>query len=453
MVKQFAISHMDKTGKWALMNGFFSDRRYSLEVKHCYLLLGLFFLIGCNGETLMPTPNIYAGTDLNPLADVPAELQGGKMDILYVTDRIPEKSNEGKLEYGIGRSPSVGYGSCIVEIGKDLPWEQIVKQSRLKNRTQDLPLNMRATTEQGRLHPIPAPLARVNGKLVTEPAFAAEQKKLTEAFKKDIQRRLALTGRKDVFMYVHGFEDSFEDATTIMASLWHFMGRQGVPIAFTWPAGAGVSVRGYMEDYQSSRFAVPHLKWLLKTLAETPGVEKINIVAHSRGTDVACSALREMVLVAEAAGKDPIKALKIQNMVLAAPDMNVKVASMQMNADHAYDGIERMTVYTSMHDKAISLSEWLSGGGMRLGELKLDSTTKIQQKNMALRGNFDLVQAKIKAHGVGHAYFRLNPGVSSDLMLLLRDNRKPGTPGRPLTPVIPAVWSLDGKYPKSPPEK
>ena len=37
--------------------------------------------------------------------------------MLFVTDRAPETSADGTLEYGTGRSASVGFGSAIVEIG------------------------------------------------------------------------------------------------------------------------------------------------------------------------------------------------------------------------------------------------------------------------------------------------------------------------------------------------
>jgi len=55
----------------------------------------------------------------------------------------------------------------------------------------------------------------------------------------------------------------------------------------------------------------------------------------------------------------------------------------------------------------------------------------VQKRNTALRkDHFSLVQAKIKASGVGHSYYRLNPGVESDLIQLLRYGVAPGAPGR-----------------------
>lgn len=50
-------------------------------------------------------------------------------------------------------------------------------------------------------------------------------------------RQLELTPRKELFVYVHGYHNSFADAAFTMAELWHFLGCIGVPIIYTWPAG------------------------------------------------------------------------------------------------------------------------------------------------------------------------------------------------------------------------
>jgi esterase/lipase superfamily enzyme len=416
------------------------------------LWTGVLLVGGCGGPQLMPTPTIYVDAKTDPFADVPVALQGGKIDILYVTNRaqVATKKGDPSVEYGIERSHSAAYGSCIVEIGEDLPWAEIVKQSRTDKRTEALPLTVRSTKEAGRWGAVPNPLVRKGDLLVTDPAFEAKQDVLTQALYKDIQARLAKTPRKEAFVFVHGFGNTFEDATTTMAELWHFLGREGVPIAYSWPAGAGVSVRGYTEDYESSRFATTHLKWLLKALSECPGLEKIHVIAHSRGTDVATTSLREMAIAVHAAGKDPTKTLKIGNMVLAAPDMDLDVVTIQMNGDRAFDSVERMTIYVSPHDKAIGLSQWIFGGDLRVGDMSVADVNPVQKSNTALRkDHFSLVVAKIKASGVGHSYYRLNPAVESDLIQLLRYGVAPGAPGRPLKPLIPGMWTLDDRYPRS----
>ena len=95
------------------------------------------------------------------------------------------------------------------------------------------------------------------------------------------------------------------------AELWHFLGRQGVAVAYTWPAGGEGVLRGYNSDYNSSEFTVYHLKQTLRAIAGCPDVKKIHIIAHSRGTDVTVNALRELLDSVNPPGLDQLEPLPI----------------------------------------------------------------------------------------------------------------------------------------------
>ena len=87
-------------------------------------------LVGCSSTPkLMPTPNIYTNGGSYPESNVPTDLKSNKIDLLYVTDRDPETTDNNTLEYGIRRSASLGFGSAIVEIGSDLTWQELVEMS------------------------------------------------------------------------------------------------------------------------------------------------------------------------------------------------------------------------------------------------------------------------------------------------------------------------------------
>jgi hypothetical protein len=49
--------------------------------------------------------------------------------------------------------------------------------------------------------------------------------------------------------------------------------------------------------------------------------------------------------------------------------------------------------------------------------------------------------------GYGHSYFRDAPTVASDVVLMLRDDLDPGSPGRPLVPLGPHFWDVPPGYP------
>jgi esterase/lipase superfamily enzyme len=69
---------------------------------------------------------------------------------------------------------------------------------------------------------------------------------------------------------------------------------------YSWPAGQAGLLRGYSGDRESGEFTVFHLKEFIRTIAAIDEVEKINFSAHSRGTDVILTALRELIIEARA---------------------------------------------------------------------------------------------------------------------------------------------------------
>ena len=52
----------------------------------------------------------------------------------------------------------------------------------------------------------------------------------------------------------------------------------------------------------------------------------------------------------------------------------------------------------------------------------------------------------------GHSYFRDAPEVSSDVVLTLRDDLDPGTPGRPLENIGKKFWRIPAGYPAIEPD-
>jgi len=404
--------------------------------------LGL-LLAGCS-QQLMPTPNLYAGGKANPFADVPPALQHSDVDVLLVTDRAETKDKNGKPDFGDDRSRSLTFGSYVVAIGDNISWEELVRESLTQSRKTSLPLSRKEIRVVGQLPETPALIVTPDGKLVDDPAATEKKIKLKNEFCAEISRRLAENpSQKEAFIFIHGFNNTIDDAAFTIAELWHFMGRKGIPIAYTWPAG-----RGYAYDRESGEFTIFHLKQFLRGLASCPDIEKINIVAHSRGTDVATTALRELTIEYENAGKDPQKELKLGNLVLAAADLDIDVVSQRIVAEKLPVVPERLTIYVSKSDKALGAADWLFDSRERLGRIRLSEIKPAQRKVLAdLSNRLQIIDANISSGGIGHAYFHNNPAVSSDLILILRDDRQPGSEnGRPLAHPADGFWEVRDDY-------
>lgn len=417
-------------------------------------LVALFGTCACSAPTLSPTPNLYLRSDENPFADVPEAFRNNQVDVLYVTDRRREDA-DGKVAYGYGRSPSMAFGSAVVQFGDDsVTFDQLVEASRSKERDVDLEVSVKEIVEKGRFPATPLPYDPADDDSTSrvihyDPVVLAERERVEEAFLDDLRARLALTPKKDVYVYVHGYNNDFDYAVSVISQIWHFLPRQGVPIAYSWPAGKG-GLRGYFYDRESGEFTLFHLKEFLRMLTSCEEIHKVHLVAHSRGTDVLLSALRELLI--ELGGKDfdPGPNRKLGNVIVAAPDLDLEVVSQRVLAEEVVAKIDQLTVYMSETDSAIGLSTWLFVSQKRVGRVTaadFSGTSRARAESRHQRG-VALIDAEIDSGLIGHSYFYSNRAVLSDLILILRDNCPPGAEnGRPLASSgEQGFWLIDDDY-------
>ncbi|MGB7451948.1 MAG: alpha/beta hydrolase [Lysobacterales bacterium] len=419
-----------------------------------WLIFSCFVLMSaCAGKReMMPTPNLHVEEGTALYEGLPEDLQSTQVPVYYVTDRMPERTKEGNLGYGYDRSASLAFGRAVVNMGDEITWQDLLSASRTQSRTKSVHLEMLETTELARAPNSPLPFNLVDGKVVQKADKLAELEEATATFHASIAKQLEQTSRKEVFIFVHGFHNSFEDSVFIMAEMWHFLGRIGVPIAYSWPAGHP-GLFGYTYDRESSEFTVFHLRQLLKIIAGFPEVERINLIGHSRGTDVVVTAVRELTIAARAAGLNPQEKYKIHNLVLAAPDLDLQVATQRIAGDRLSLSSNRMTVYTSPKDKAIGLSAKIFDSPRgRVGQFGIDNIPvtvgdimEYAESNFAVI-NFSGLRSE-GGGGIDHSYFRKVPSVSSDLILMLRDDLEAGSPGRPLESIGHKFWKIPKGYP------
>jgi len=407
-------------------------------------LLFVLVVAGC-AQQLMPTPNVYTGSERDCLDDVPATHRSHVVEIMYITDRAKEVDDDGNISFTIGRSPALTYGTVSVAIGDEVSWDDLVSDSRTQSRRHSLALTRQAIREQGHLPATPVPFVIVEGKVKDDPKAISEIRATRDAFCELVGKRVASSGgKREAYILVHGFANSFEDAAFVMAGLWHFLGRQGVPFIYTWPAGSG----SYAYDRESGEFTIFHLKQFLRGLASCEEIDKIHIVSHSRGTDVVLTALRELYIEHSCEDAKGRAGLKLGNVVLAAADLDLEVVAQRIVAERIVLLPERLTIYTSEHDVALGAADILFKGKARLGELRPGDLTPRQRKNLSLIEEVQIVQCRVSKNLIGHDYFHSNPAVSSDLILLLRDNRAPGEAnGRPLINHFKNFWEIRDGYP------
>jgi esterase/lipase superfamily enzyme len=418
-------------------------------------------LQGCSSTLpMMPTPALYAGENAKPLFDdLPNDRRHPPLDLLFVTDRAPAE-RAGGSSYAAGRSRSLAFGSATVQFGKDLPWDGLVKASTAKQRVQPVRLELGSITERGRFPATPFEVVVAPDGVRRVPAVVEAYETAKHQLQAEVASRLAVVGRKEVVLFVHGYRTSFEQAALKMGELCHFLGRDFVCAIFTWPAGGRRgSLFGYGFDRESSEYAVEDLLKVIRIVGRTPGVERLHLIGHSRGTDTLTSALAELSVEAYGLRSSPDREYRIGNVVLVAPDLDGDVAVSKIfkvfsdpdlpfggNADPSAvippaTGL-KVTLYVSPDDKALATAGWLMGSFARLGRVDATMLNAEQISALASLRAIDIVQVRGRTDFFGHGYLASNPQVSADIVALLRYDLRPNEPGRFLEHVTGSFWQV-----------
>ena len=433
-----------------------------------FAILAIALLVaGCASKPrqLMPTPVLYqAPSTLAPstLSVVEPSARTTRrstaVDLLYITDRAPETDPESTLPYGQGRSKSIAFGSAWVEIGPNVSWDALEQESRLSERTRDLDLTLGRVTEVGRFPDEPYAIElRADGAYRSAEAMR-QHEAAKQRFQEALQQRLARAPDKDIMLYVHGFNETFATAAFTAAELCHFLGRESVCAFFTWPASStGNFLTSYTSATESARYAENHLRKLIRWIASTPGVEGIQLLAHSRGTAVLMSTVRELFNEAIAAGNEPSDVLPIDKLVLFSPDIDVELFSQDVTAGFSDPDMysvwpsqrlpralrRPLTVYSSPRDRALLISRILFRSERRVGNIRAEDVPEQAQRYLKPFDKVDIIIYEGKLTDTfGHSYFTTNPRVSSDVVQLLRYGKRPGQPGRQLVKVGPIMWKF-----------
>jgi esterase/lipase superfamily enzyme len=214
-------------------------------------------------------------------------------------------------------------------------------------------------------------------------------------------RMLRQSHKKEALIFVHGFNNRFEDAVYRFAQILHDSRayEDVAPVLFTWPSKGKIFAYGY--DRDSSTYSRDALEKLLRTLADNPQIDTISILAHSMGNWVTLEALRQMAI------RDGRVAPKIKLVLLADADVDVGIARQQITTL----GPDRphIVLFVSETDRALAASRdiWEAP---RLGAIDPNFEpykTMIQQEHLSV-----INMTNLPSHGpFGHGKFAEDPRV------------------------------------------
>ncbi|MCJ8332270.1 MAG: alpha/beta hydrolase, partial [Lentisphaeria bacterium] len=368
----------------------------------------------------------------DPFKDISKDKQQSIAPILFATNR--KIRHRLPTRFGSDRSRMLHYGISQVEFGKNMPWKKLYRLSTSMVRDADLNISIKETQHYGSI-----------------PEHTITKNKKPKNYQQNlvglINQQLAQSKDKELFLFIHGFNNTFNETAMRLAQMWHFMGRKGVPFLFSWPAGRE-GVTGYFMDKESGKYSVYHLKICLEAIAKS-NAKKVHIIAHSHGTEIIASALREFYIKYKNSGKDPGKYLKLTNLIFAAADIDIDVFVFRILAENIHLMPKRLTIYINGHDRVLSISQWIHQSFRRIGLMTPQNITPDIQEIIRQFDTINFIYIPFRVSYLSHSYFLDNPAVSSDLIKVLRDNAKPGDEyGRPLECDKTGIWKIYPSYPK-----
>ncbi|OCP35175.1 esterase [Ensifer sp. LC163] len=164
---------------------------------------------------------------------------------------------------------------------------------------------------------------------------------------------------RSVLVFIHGFNNRFEDSVYRFAQIVHDSGVRSAPVLVTWPSRGSLLAYGY--DRESTNYTRNALESLFQYLAADKEVKEVSILAHSMGNWLTLEALRQMAI-----RNDRLPA-KFKNVMLAAPDVDVDVFRSQI--EDMGDQHPQFTLFVSQDDRALAFSRRVWGDIPRLGSI------------------------------------------------------------------------------------
>lgn len=230
----------------------------------------------------------------------------------------------------------------------------------------------------------------------------------------DVRQR----SQKEIMIFIHGFNNTFDDAASRLGVLDYDIGFGGIPVLYSW-SSVGGGFRGvakYLHDEETIQRTYRPLTDFLADVAQTgkdAGVKRISIVAHSMGNRALIAAMK--TLAERTGGK-----ILFDEVVMAAPDVPAQGfgtdewPEMQRKTGGP---ARRVTLYASSDDRALASSRHIHDY-RRIGEAG---------DGLLLLPGLDTIDASgcdFSLLGLNHNYFG-GPRILPDLSALVQKGLTP----------------------------
>ena len=224
-----------------------------------------------------------------------------------------------------------------------------------------------------------------------------------DIFVTSLKDSLAAADQRDVLIFVHGFNVSFEDAARRAAQISVDLKFAGRTLLYSWASAA--DTKKYTVDESTIDWSRDHFEAFLQLALSEIGAGKVHIIAHSMGNRAVINTLERVT-----SWQLPAGAAKLGQVIFAAPDID-RDRFVQLAAK--FKGCAaRVTLYASSRDVALLASK-LVHGYPRAGEAG---------EALTVVDGIDTIDASLvdtSLVGLHHSYFGEKRSILNDMFNLI----------------------------------
>jgi esterase/lipase superfamily enzyme len=222
----------------------------------------------------------------------------------------------------------------------------------------------------------------------------------------DVAARVRSSPKSSAFIFVHGYNVTFEDAARRTAQISYDLGFEGAPVFYSWPSQG--KTLAYPADEQNIEWAQANLKTFLEEFFTQSGAQNVYLIAHSMGNRALARAVGTLL-----AEKPSLKE-RLKEVILTAPDIDADVFKRDIAPALTATG-RPVTLYASSVDLALAASKEFHGYP-RAGDSGADL--------VVLPGIETIDATQVDTGLLGHSYFAESGFVLSDIFHLINDGAR-----------------------------
>tara|TARA_B100001250_G_scaffold72047_1_gene58456 strand:- start:1903 stop:3192 length:1290 start_codon:yes stop_codon:yes gene_type:complete len=240
-----------------------------------------------------------------------------------------------------------------------------------------------------------------------------------EEFSESVISDINQFNNNDALIYIHGFNDSYEDAVIRAAQVSYDLGFSGPTFLFSWPARDSTTT--YLGDVERAQASEKHFEFMMEQILSTTAIDKIYLITHTTGARIGISVLRDLFAMR------PSARARFREIILIAPDIN----SQEFTTEYAPilgSNNSPVTLYTSSNSSSLDIPKRFStsklagdsiSGALITGrvetidagvtDLNLDGHSNYSDTNSILADIWDLIRNGTRANSRNKLAIKYSP--------------------------------------------